>query len=109
MVLKRLAESAMKPYSIRSYWRMLTLWFRLGLYRFSRSHEADKGKNKGKKTGQNRLLFCLISKEGIDWNPDGKSLSGFFLFLGHFFKKESVNSIVLSVQICYTKSYRLNK
>ena len=31
-----------------------------------------------------------------------------FLF-HHDFKKESVNSIVLSVQICYTKSYRLNK
>ena len=55
MVLKRLVESAMKPYSIRSYWRMLTLWFRLGLYRFSRNHEADKGKNKGKKTGQNEI------------------------------------------------------
>ena len=34
---------------------MLTLWFRLGLYRFSRSREADKGKNKGKKTGQNEI------------------------------------------------------
>ena len=55
MVLKRLAESATKPYSIRSYWRMLTLWFRLGLYRFSRNLEADKGKNKGKKTGQNEI------------------------------------------------------
>ena len=48
MVLKRLAESAMKPYSIRSYWRMLTLWFHLILYRFSRSREADKGKKQGK-------------------------------------------------------------
>ena len=34
---------------------MLTLWFRLGLYRFSRNREADKGKNKGKKTGQNEI------------------------------------------------------
>ena len=31
------------------------------------------------------------------------------VFLGRFFKKESFISIVLSVQICYTKSYRLNK
>ena len=69
MVLKRLAESAMKPYSIRSYWRMLTLWFRLGLYRFSRNREADKGKNKGKKTGQNEITpgggtkeICVFTK-----------------------------------------------
>ncbi len=34
---------------------MLTLWFRLGLYRFSRNRKADKGKNKGKKTGQNEI------------------------------------------------------
>ena len=34
---------------------MLTLWFHLILYRFSRSREADKGKNKGKKTGQNEI------------------------------------------------------
>ena len=34
---------------------MLALRFRLSLYRFSRSREADKGKNKGKKTGQNEI------------------------------------------------------
>ena len=34
---------------------MLSPWFHLGLYRFSRSREADKGKNKGKKTGQNEI------------------------------------------------------
>ena len=34
---------------------MLTLWFRLVLYRFSRNHEADKGKNKGKKIVQNEI------------------------------------------------------
>ena len=27
----------------------------MGLYSFSRSREADKGKNKGKKTGQNEI------------------------------------------------------
>ena len=32
---------------------MLSPWLHLGLYRFGRSREADKGKNKGKKTGQN--------------------------------------------------------
>ncbi len=32
---------------------MLSPWFHLGLYRFGRSREADKGKNKEKKTGQN--------------------------------------------------------
>ena len=25
----------------------------------------------------------MYDEEGIDWDPDGKSLSGFFLFLGH--------------------------
>jgi hypothetical protein len=34
---------------------MLTLWFHLILYRFSRSREADKGKNKGKITVQNEI------------------------------------------------------
>ena len=34
---------------------MLTLWFRLVLCRFSRNCETDKGKNKGKKTGQNEI------------------------------------------------------
>jgi hypothetical protein len=63
MVLKRLAESAMNPYFIRSYWRMLTLWFRLGLYRFRRNREADKGKNKGKETGQNEITPGRGTKE----------------------------------------------
>jgi hypothetical protein len=34
---------------------MLTLWFHLILYRFSRSREPDKGKNKGKITVQNEI------------------------------------------------------
>ena len=34
---------------------MLALRFRLSLYRFGRNCEADKGKNKGKKTGQNEI------------------------------------------------------
>ena len=48
---------------------MLTLWFHLILYRFSRSREADKGKNKGKKTGQNEITpgdgmseICVFTK-----------------------------------------------
>ena len=42
---------------------MLILWFRLGLYRFSRNREADKGKNKGKKTGQNEITPGSGTKE----------------------------------------------
>ena len=38
-------------------------WFRLGLYRFSRNREADKGKNKGKKTGQNEITPGSGTKE----------------------------------------------
>ena len=74
---------------------MLTLWFRLGLYRFSRNREADKGKNKGKKTGQNeitpgggmteicgfmkgnfrlRLLFILWTIRRISWWYRGDNL-----------------------------------
>ncbi len=42
---------------------MLTLWFRLGLYRFRRNREADKGKNKGKETGQNEITPGRGTKE----------------------------------------------
>ena len=76
---------------------MLTLWFHLILYRFSRSREADKGKNKGKKTGQNeitpgggmteicgfmkgnfrlRLLFILWTIRRISWWYRGDNLCG---------------------------------
>ena len=76
---------------------MLTLCFRLGLYRFSRNREADKGKNKGKKTGQNeitpgggmteicgfmkgnfrlRLLFILWTIRRISWWYRGDNLCG---------------------------------
>ena len=40
---------------------MLTLWFHLILYRFSRSREADKGKNKG----QRKVQYPALCEKGI--------------------------------------------
>ena len=87
------------------------------LYRVESVREADKGKNKGKKTGQNEITpgggmtgICgfmrssfrrgcsLCLHDMVDQRTQWKG-----------YREGGVNSIVLSVQICYTKSYRLNK
>ena len=64
---------------------MLSPWFHLGLYRFSRSREADKGKNKGKKTRQNEIT------------PGGgtKEICG---FMRSSFKKEA--ALICTIWIC---------
>ena len=55
LVLKRPVENTEKPYSIRSYRIMIPLWCYMRLFRVERVREADKGKNKGKKSRRNEI------------------------------------------------------
>ena len=64
---------------------MLTLWFHLILYRFSRSREADKGKNKGKITVQNEIT-------------PGGGMTEICGFMRSSFKKEA--ALICTIWIC---------